>query len=69
MRAMDLAAAIDADRQAGRIPLAVVATIGTTSSTSVDDVPAVAEICRRHNVWLHVDAAYAGVMAIVPEFA
>lgn len=68
MRAAALEESIRADRAAGRIPLAVVATVGTTSSTSVDPVAAIGEICRREDIWLHVDAAYAGVMAIVPGF-
>ena len=59
--------AIAADRQAGHLPLAVIATVGTTSVASVDPVPAVAAICHRENIWLHVDASYAGVAAIVPE--
>jgi aromatic-L-amino-acid decarboxylase len=46
---------------------AVVATIGTTSSTSVDPVPAIADRCEAEGVWLHVDAAYAGSAAICPE--
>jgi aromatic-L-amino-acid decarboxylase len=45
-----------------------VATVGTTSSTSVDPVAAVAEICEREDVWLHVDAAYAGAAMVCPEF-
>jgi aromatic-L-amino-acid/L-tryptophan decarboxylase len=67
MRADALAEAIAADRARGMMPLAVVATVGTTSTTSIDPVPAIADVCRRHDVWLHVDGAYAGVAAIVPE--
>ena len=59
--------AIQADVAAGLKPACVVASIGTTSSTAVDPVPAIATICRRHGIWLHVDAAYAGAAAIVPE--
>jgi aromatic-L-amino-acid decarboxylase len=67
MRADELSAAIAADRAAGLHPIAIVATIGTTSSTSVDPVAAAAEIAEREGVWLHVDAAYAGAVAIVPD--
>ena len=66
MQAALLAEAIRADRAAGVIPLAVVATVGSTSSTSVDPVDAIARICEHERVWLHVDAAYAGVAAMVP---
>ncbi len=59
--------AIQEDVASGLTPACVVASIGTTSSTAVDPVPVVAEICRRYGVWLHVDAAYAGSAAIVPE--
>jgi aromatic-L-amino-acid decarboxylase len=69
MRTDLLAAAVAEDRAAGRLPVATVASVGTTSSTSVDDVSAVADICEREHMWLHVDAAYAGVMAMVPEFS
>ena len=68
MRPDALAAAIAADRALGYLPLACVATVGTTSTSSIDPVPAIAEICRRENVWLHVDGAYGGMLAIVPEF-
>jgi aromatic-L-amino-acid/L-tryptophan decarboxylase len=68
MRADALANAIAADRSAGMRPLAVIATVGTTSTSSIDPVPAIATICEREKVWLHVDAAYAGVMGIAPEF-
>ncbi|HVP42223.1 MAG TPA: pyridoxal-dependent decarboxylase [Terriglobales bacterium] len=67
MRPEELASAIEQDIGAGRKPFCVVATIGTTSSTSVDPVPAIADICERHRLWLHADAAYAGIAAIVPE--
>jgi len=62
-----LRASIEADLKDGFVPLAVVATVGTTSTASIDPVPAIAEICRKHDVWLHVDAAYGGPMAILPE--
>jgi len=61
-----LAETIAADRAAGRKPIAIVATIGTTSSTSVDPVADVADIAGREGLWLHVDAAYAGAVAIDP---
>jgi aromatic-L-amino-acid decarboxylase len=67
MRADLLRAAIDADVAAGLTPLAVVATIGTTSTTSVDPIAEVASICAERGIWLHVDAAYAGVTAMLPE--
>ena len=58
---------LDHDIAAGLTPACVVATVGTTSSTAIDPVDRIAEVCRRHGVWLHVDAAYAGTAAIVPE--
>src|SRR5688572_29079214 len=68
MKADPLRDAIAGDRAAGMEPLAVVATIGTTSTTSADPVADVAAICRAEQIWLHVDAAYAGVTAILPEY-
>jgi aromatic-L-amino-acid/L-tryptophan decarboxylase len=67
MRPDALADAITADRAAGVLPIAVVATVGTTSTTSVDPVPAIADICERERLWLHVDAAYAGIAAMLPS--
>lgn len=59
--------AIAADRAAGIRPIALVGTIGTTSTTSSDPVARMAKIARREGMWLHVDAAYAGVVAAIPE--
>ena len=67
LRVDALRIAIAEDRRRGCLPLAVVATVGTTSSTAIDPVAAIAEVCAAEGLWLHVDAAYAGVMAIVPE--
>lgn len=63
----ELEGAIMADRAAGLTPVMVCATIGTTSTTSVDPVREVSEVCERLGVWLHVDAAYAGPAAALPE--
>src|SRR5688572_14707382 len=62
-----LQAAIERDLREGVRPFAVVATVGTTSTTSVDPVARIADVCEKYRLWLHVDAAYAGTAAIVPE--
>ena len=67
MKPEALASAIERDVAAGKKPFCVVATVGTTSTTSVDPVAAIAEVTERHGLWLHVDAAYAGAAAILPE--
>lgn len=67
MRPEMLARAIAEDRTNGARPFCVVATVGTTSCTSIDPVPAIADICEKEGVWLHVDAAYGGSAAIIPE--
>jgi aromatic-L-amino-acid decarboxylase len=67
MRVDALAGAIEHDRAAGRHPIAIVATLGTTNTASVDAVADIADIAAREGVWLHVDAAYAGTAALVPE--
>ena len=69
MRADRLAAAIQQDRAAGIVPVAVVATVGTTATTSIDPVPEIATICERERIWLHVDAAYGGAAAMLPSHA
>jgi len=68
MRPEALAQALDDDLARGRRPMCAVATVGTTSTTSSDPVAAIREITRERGVWLHVDAAYAGPAAILPEF-
>jgi aromatic-L-amino-acid decarboxylase len=68
MRPEALRELIQRDLAAGLRPCCVTATVGTTSTTSVDPVPAIADLCRQHNIWLHVDAAYAGSAALAPEF-
>ena len=67
MDAEALARMVAEDVAAGAVPVMVVAAVGTTGTTAVDPVPAVADVCARHGVWLHVDAAYAGVAAVCPE--
>jgi aromatic-L-amino-acid decarboxylase len=59
--------AIAADRAAGVRPIAIVGTVGTTSTTSCDPIAAIVAIARREGIWLHVDAAYAGAVALIPE--
>ena len=62
-----LESAILQDINAGYMPICVIPTIGTTSTSSVDPVDAVADICEKYSLWMHVDTAYAGSAAIVPE--
>lgn len=68
MRPDVLLEAIEQDRKAGKKPFCIVATVGTTSTTSVDPVEQIADIAERNGLWLHIDAAYAGAAAILPEF-
>ncbi|HKD36033.1 MAG TPA: pyridoxal-dependent decarboxylase, partial [Pirellulales bacterium] len=67
MKADELQKAIEEDIAAGHLPICVIPTVGTTSSSSVDPINAIADICERHKIWMHVDAAYAGPTAIIPE--
>jgi aromatic-L-amino-acid decarboxylase len=67
MRADALSAMIEQDKAAGRRPCCVVATVGTTSSTSIDPVAAIVDIAEKHGLWVHVDCAYAGAAAVLPE--
>ena len=67
MRADSLAALIERDLAAGLKPCAVVATTGTTTSTALDPLDAIAEVAKRYGMWMHVDAAMAGSAMILPE--
>ena len=58
---------LESDINAGYKPICVIATIGTTSTTSVDPIQEIADICQKHGIWLHVDAAYGGSAAVLPE--
>ncbi len=62
-----LAAAIEEDKRNGYLPFCIVATVGTTSTSSIDPVREIIPIGEEHAMWLHVDAAYAGSAAVVPE--
>ena len=68
MRTDRLAEQIKQDREAGLVPCFVCATVGTTSSLSVDPVPQIGRICSDEGIWLHVDAAMAGTAALCPEY-
>ncbi|MEM8620595.1 MAG: pyridoxal-dependent decarboxylase [Actinomycetota bacterium] len=68
MRPDDLAEAIDADRAAGLEPFFVCATIGSTSSMAFDPVRRIGEVCAHRGVWMHADAAMAGIAALAPEY-
>ena len=67
MDVQELERAIAGDVARGIRPMAVVATVGTTSAASIDPVPEIAAVCRARDVWLHVDAAYGGALAMLPE--
>ena len=63
-----LEAAIVADRAAGMLPAGIIASVGGTSIGGTDDIAAVARVAKRHGLYLHVDAAWAGSAMICPEF-
>lgn len=67
MRVDLLEEAIEKDLREGKKPFCVVATAGTTSTTSVDPLPAIADLAEKYGLWMHVDAAYGGAAAILPE--
>jgi aromatic-L-amino-acid/L-tryptophan decarboxylase len=66
--AQALARTVDQDLRDGRVPFFAMGTVGTTSSNAMDPLPEIAETCRRHDMWFHVDAAMSGTAALCPEF-
>lgn len=64
-----LEARVSEDLEAGLKPCAVVATIGTTGTVAVDPLEEIAEICKKYEIWLHVDAAFAGTALLLPEYS
>lgn len=64
-----LAKAVEDDIARGYIPCCVIATLGTTGTVAIDPVKPIGEICSKHNIWLHVDAAMAGTALILPEYS
>ncbi|XP_053960174.1 3,4-dihydroxyphenylacetaldehyde synthase 2 [Anastrepha ludens] len=68
LRAEELIAALKEDLSSGRIPTICIATLGTTGTCAYDDITALASICQRYKIWLHVDAAYAGAALALDEY-
>jgi aromatic-L-amino-acid decarboxylase len=68
MKPEELRTWVERDRSAGLVPFFVCGTVGTTSSNAIDPLPALASICREHDLWFHIDAAMAGTAALCPEF-
>ena len=68
MKPSALAQQVEADRKAGLTPCFVCATVGTTSSNAMDPIAAISEVCRKNDLWLHVDAAMSGTAMLCPEF-
>ena len=68
MRTDALAKQIELDRNAGLTPCFVCATVGTTSSNAMDPLEAISQVARKHNLWMHVDAAMSGTAMVCPEF-
>jgi aromatic-L-amino-acid decarboxylase len=60
--------AIESDLAQGKTPCCIVASVGSTGTSAIEPVPAIADIAERHNVWLHIDAAYGGSAAVIPEY-
>jgi glutamate/tyrosine decarboxylase-like PLP-dependent enzyme len=67
LNASELAATIASDRQAGLAPCLIVATAGTTNAGIIDPIPAMRQLAQQHDLWFHVDAAWAGAAALLPE--
>ena len=68
MKPEELQKAILTDFKNGKHPICVVASLGTTGTTALDPMKAIAKICKKHNIWLHIDAAYAGTALVLKEY-
>ena len=68
LNVQELEAAIREDLAAGKRPFCIVATAGTTSSGAIDDLPLIARICQRHNLWFHVDGAYGAALLLSDQY-
>ena len=68
LRGQTLAKAIEEDKAKGLVPFFVVATLGTTNCCSYDNATELGEVCDKNDIWMHIDAAYAGSAFICPEY-
>ncbi len=68
LSAKQLEIQIETDKASNLLPCCVIATLGTTGTVAIDDLKAISKVCQKHNIWLHVDAAYIGTALFLPEY-